>query len=236
MPLSTPPARLPDVSRSARELDSAGISFEFAPALESIVRPSTPEAVVLQELATQVAQQHLRYGRRGLAICGASYGSGVTVTAACLAGAMAEAGVSTILIEGNLRSPSLQSLIIPSGPVLGLSRYLQGDAERHEVLWPNVRENLTVVFAGDVAPDANELLASRRFRDFLDFATRDFGCLIVDTPPANRYADARTIAAAVGYAAIVARRQFSFVNDAALLARQLEAAGVGIVGSIFNRG
>jgi protein-tyrosine kinase len=183
-----------------------------------------------------VIQRHLSFGRRGLVLCGASVRTGVTVTAASLAVALAEAGVSTLLIEANLRRPELDTLIRPASPGPGLLQFLRGEVDRYGAISMNVLDNLAVVFAGGVAADADELLAARRFHEFADAAMRDFECVIVETPPANRYADARTVAVAVGYAAIIARRQFSFVGDAELLARQLRDDGVVVVGSIFNRG
>jgi Mrp family chromosome partitioning ATPase len=63
---------------------------------------------------------------------------------------------------------------------------------------------------------------------------RDYGCTIVDTPAANRSADARAIAAAVGYAVVVGRRSFTFLDDTNLLSQQLAQDGVKVIGSIFN--
>lgn len=233
--MTVPRADVPATSPNARDAEDS-LDFEPVRALAGILRPSTPEAIAVHDLATEVAQRHLTYGRRGLVLCGASYGSGVTVTAACLAVALAGSGISTILVEANLRRPSLDALILPSRPISGLVQYLRGEAARIGVINSDVLANLAVVFAGGVASDADELLASDRFRELLDHAMRNYECMIVDTPPANRYAEARTIAAAVGYAAIVGRRKFSFLNDAELLARELDVAGVKVVGSIFNRG
>lgn len=233
--MTVPRADVPATSPSALDAECS-LDFELVPALAGITRPSTPDAIAVHDLATEVAHRHLSYGRRGLVLCGASYGSGVTITAACLAVALAGSGISTILVEANLRRPSLEALIVPSHPPSGLVQYLRWEADRITVINPDVVDNLAVVFAGGVANDADELLASDRFRDLLDHGMRNYECVIVDTPPANRYAEARTIAAAVGYAAIVGRRKFSFLNDAELLARELNVAGVKIVGSIFNRG
>ncbi|MEW5684994.1 MAG: diutan polysaccharide export protein [Pseudomonadota bacterium] len=208
--------------------------FRVATALIEAGRPSTDAGSMFHALATQAVQQHFSRGRRGLAVCGASAGTGVTFTSACLAAALAAAGAPVLLIETNLHQPSLMDLIRPDRPVNGLTDYLRGEASLVDVLQSEILPSLSVVFAGGKDSRGDELLISQRFRQFLDDCLRDYACVIVDTAPANRFADGRSVAIAVGYAAIVGRRQYSFINDTKLLARQLREAGVTVVGSIFN--
>lgn len=211
------------------------LAWDLATALELARRPSTSLGGGVHDLAREVIDGHLSKGRRGLALCGVSYGTGTTFTATCLAVALAEAEVPTLLVEANLRRPSLHKALSrpPASP--GLLQFLRGKATRFEVISDELLPNLSVVFAGGVAEDADELLAAKPFGEMVRQSMRTFGCVVVDTPPANRHADAITAAAAVGSAAIVGRRQYTLANDAAMLATQLKAAGVTVVGAIFNR-
>lgn len=210
--------------------EAAGLSDQIAQAM----RPTAPLGRAVHDFAEQVAQRHLSLGRRGLSLCGASAGTGVSLTATCLAISLANRGTSTLLLEADLHRPFLDRFIRPTAPALGLLQYLQQEAKRDDAIQREVLPNLSVLFAGGSAGAPDELFASARFRQLIDDCVRDFECVIVDTAPANRYADARTVAVAVGYAAIVGRRQYSFVNDTALLSRQLSDAGVKVVGTIFN--
>jgi Mrp family chromosome partitioning ATPase len=68
----------------------------------------------------------------------------------------------------------------------------------------------------------------------LERCLRDFDVTIVDTPPANRCADARRISNLVGYSVIVAKRHESYVTDITALAAQLADDRAKIVGTVMN--
>jgi capsular exopolysaccharide synthesis family protein len=208
--------------------------YEISPALVTLAQPPTPRATAFHNLAREVIDHHLRQGRRGLAVCGVAAGTGVSSTAANLAVALAQAGVLTLLIDANLRDPALDSIIRPGQATAGLQQLLRSERERPEVIHDEVLPNLSLIFAGGAAADADELLSGDRFREILRGCMRDYGCIIVDTAPANRSADARTVAIAIGYAVIVGRRNFSFIDDAGQLSRHLAQDGVTVVGSILT--
>ena len=63
---------------------------------------------------------------------------------------------------------------------------------------------------------------------------REYDIAIFDTPPANSCADALTVASAIGYSVIVARRDHTFVNDISALANQLVASRSTLVGSVLS--
>lgn len=198
--------------------------------------PSRPGGDMIVSLANEVVDQHIRLGRRGLAVCAAAPGTGVTFVAANLAIALAQAGVSTLLVDANLEQPGLQALIAPPEEGPGLRQLLADPAlplmetVRHEVL-----PDLSVLYAGPDAGEGNEGLASDRFRELAQHCLRDYECTIFDTPPANRSPGARLVSAAAGYAIVVARRHDSFADDLATLTAQLSRDEVFVVGSVLNR-
>lgn len=218
---------------AARPASEPGV-YEISPALATVALPSSAAADAFHRIAHEVKERHLGDGRRGLALCGPSSGTGVTFTAANLAVALAQAGVATLLVEANMRNPTLDQIIRPRSASAGLQQVLRSELDPRDVVQEDVLPNLSLMFAGGASRDADQLVAGERFRAFIGASLRDYACTIVDTPPANRSADARSIAVAVGYAIIVGRRSFSFVDDTELLARQLAQDGVSVVGSILN--
>lgn len=193
-------------------------------------------AGAFHNMAAEVVDRHLRTGRRGFALCGAAAGVGVTTTSANLAVALAQSGVSTLLVEANLRDPGLGRMFAPHHTGPGLQDLLRHNLRAADVIEVIGGAHLSAIFAGDAAPDAADLVASDAFARLIDTCMREFECTIVDTPPANRFADARTVATTVGYAIIVGRRRLSFLDDISLLAEQLRQDNVEIVGTIFNEG
>lgn len=186
------------------------------------------------EIAGRIVERHLRQGRRGIAVCGASAGTGVSLTTANLGIAMARLGVSVLVIDANLRQPALQDLIQPPRKAPGLQQLLRSEVERAEAVHEEVLSNLSLLYAGGPAADGDALLASDRFRTVLELLMREYECVLLDTPAANRSADALTVARAVGYALVVARRSHSYLGDTEFLSGQLAQAGVEVVGAVFN--
>jgi Mrp family chromosome partitioning ATPase len=94
---------------------------------------------------------------------------------------------------------------------------------------------LSILYAGQPASNAQELLAGDRFRALMNFCLREYDVTIVDTPPANSSSDARRIAGLIGYALIVASRDRTMVKDVQVLISQLQADRAAVVGTVMNR-
>lgn len=233
--MSAPP--LPNATAHVGDDGENGVSpgYTFAPDLVTAWASPLQEVEAIQGLGAHFITEQIEVGRRGVAICGASRGVGVTFIATNAALALAQAGVSTVLIDANLHDPGVQNLIIPADAGLGLEQLLRSDRlERSDVIHPEVLPNLSVIFAGGIAADAAELLGGVAFRRLVQGCLRDFQFTIIDTPAANRWADARGICSAVGYSLIVARRNQSYVDDVATLKRELAEDGTVIVGALLN--
>ena len=179
-------------------------------------------AEAIRALRTHVMARHVSEGHRALAICAASRGSGCTFVATNLAVALSQIGVNTLLLDADLRAPGCrQGLRLQ----IAKSRFAHRACRRRSistiVLERNVMPGLSVLFSDGPAGNAQELLASGRFKSLMDFCLREFDATIVDTPPANRYSDARRVSTVVGYSLIVARRNKSHINDIKVLAEHL---------------
>lgn len=213
---------------------SAG-TFKFSSSVVMLSDPTGAQAEAVRTLRTHIMAHHVDDGRRGLAICAASADVGCTFTAVNLAVALSQIGVKTLLIDGDLRQPALETFIAPSVPKIGLRQYLEapetGDAIQSEVL-----PNLSLLYSGGSSPDAQELLPSDRFKDLIDRCLRDYDLTIIDTPPANSSAEARRISTVVGYSVIVARRHQTLVKDVTVLAAQLEEDRARVIGTVMNEG
>lgn len=235
-------ARLMDVSATASPgatpgaSTSAGtpVNFGLSPEIVVVTDPTGARAEAVRTLRTHIMAKHVGEGRRGLAICAASPNVGTTFTTANLGVALAQIGVKTLIIDGDMRQAGLGNYIRPSRPVDGLIQYLNADSvTMSDNIQSDVIENLSVLFAGGVATNAQELLASERFSELVERSLRDFDLTIIDTPPASSCADARRISTAVGYSLIVARRHESFIADIKALAGQLRDDGAHVVGAVM---
>lgn len=207
----------------------------LSPLLVSISETAGAQAETIRALRTHVMARHIHLGRRALAVCAASRGVGCTFVAANLAVALSQIGVNTLLIDGNLRSPGVDWMIRPAQSEKGLRHCLASPTSNFsEDIEGEVLPNLSVMFAGGAAANAQELLAAERFRALMDFCLRDFDATIIDTPPANTCSDARRIASVAGYCVIVARRHKTFVEDVKILTSQMQGDHARVVGTVLN--
>ena len=120
---------------------------------------------------------------------------GKTTTACNLASALALGGARVLLIDADLRRPSLHSTMKVSNAA-GLSHVLAGLAEVAEAIQPTDQPNLSIITAGAVPPNPSELLASSRMKGLLG-NLEAFDWVIIDTPPVLPVTDAVVLAQAV---------------------------------------
>lgn len=213
------------------------VSFTIAAPVVMLQEPNSAQAESIRALRTHIMAQHVQEGRRALAICGPTPGVGCTFVATNLAVALSQIGVQTLLVDADLRKGGVSGLIRPSAPVEGLRQSLEsgensfGDYIQHEVL-----PNLSIMYSGGMAPNAQELLASERFDVLMNYCLRDFEVTILDTPPANSCSDARRVATVAGYAIIATRQDLTRVRDVKTLIEQLTGDRAKIVGTVLNEG
>jgi protein-tyrosine kinase len=221
----TPPDPSFDVAERAE-------SWTYPP--EVIANPSSMESEAIRGLRTRIMAQHVREGRRALAICTPSEGSGCTFVAVNLAASIAQVGVKVALVDADLRRPAIaDALGIRRNP--GIAEYLQDDVEDlDDVIRSDVAPGLSIITAGSTPNNPQELLSGDRFRAFVSQLMREFDLTIFDTTPANRCTDAQRVATVAGYNLIVARKHKSFIADVSTLAKMLRADRSVVVGSVLN--
>jgi protein-tyrosine kinase len=200
-----------------------------------MAEPESIEAEAVRGLRTRIMAQHVREGRRALAVCAATEGAGCTFVAANLATAMAQIGVKTALVDADLRRPEIATMFGLSEARAGLGDYLaNSDVELDSVIQPMSLPFLSVIAAGRPQSNPQELLASVRFKHFVDQLLREFDLTIFDTTPTNSCTDAQRVATVAGYSLIVARKHVSHVKDVATLAGMLRADRSAVVGTVLN--
>lgn len=188
----------------------------------------------LRALRTHVMARHVSEGHRALAVCAASRGSGCTFVAANLAAALSQIGVNTLLLDADLRSPGVAAMLGLETSKADLRTALSTPIDFNDCIERNVAPGLSVLAPAGPAPNAQELLASARFKSLMDFCLREFDATIVDTPPANQYSDARRVSTVVGYSLIVAHRNISHVSDIKALAEHLQGDRASVIGTVLN--
>ncbi len=130
---------------------------------------------------------------RLLTITSAMTGEGKSTTALSLAIQFAQAGKQTLLIEADLRKPSIHRTLRLDNQT-GLTNYLAGgEAQPVEITRPTHIPNLFAIPSGPLPPNPAELLSSARMVELLALAAEKFDQVILDSPPLLGLADALII-------------------------------------------
>lgn len=220
---------------SAAAATSPSSRYDLSAELAAIFERG-PSAQPFRTLATEILVQHVDKGRRALAICAATAGTGASFVTATLGVALSQVGVETAIVDANLRAPSLDRFILPDpAPSAGLLQFLRDpDVALEDILCSHALPDLSLIYAGGVDPKPQDLFDTERFKQAIRACMRGHQLTLVDTPPASRSAEARRIAAVAGYAIIVGRRDLTFTEDLGVMHRELTDAGVTVIGSVFN--
>jgi capsular exopolysaccharide synthesis family protein len=213
--------------------------------VSSVKDSLSPRLVVLDDPrsfgaeAYRVLRNNLHYANpdvplRRVLVTSAAPGEGKSTTAANLAVAMAQSERSVLLVEGDLRRPSVHTIFRqPNSP--GLSSYLVGDSLLAAVLLKSAVPNLSLVVSGPIPPNPAELLASRRMRDFLDTVSERFDFVILDSPPALATSEACALAPHVDGVLLVVDSGRTPEVAVRRTRERLEAVHGRILGAILNR-
>lgn len=209
----------------------SALSRELVAAYE----PSSRSVEQLRALRSQLMLRWFGIGsdRRGLAIVSASPMEGRSYIAANLAIVFSQLGERTLLIDADMRSPR-QHHLFNLGRRVGLSDMLVGRAGPEAVVGIPSLQDLSVLPAGAIPPNPQELLGRQEFSRLLQSLGQDFSVIIIDTPSAGECADAHTVAVRAGAALMVARQNKSSVPQISKFAQGLREFGVTLVGSVLN--
>lgn len=163
---------------------------------------------------------------------------GKTTTAANLAEAFAESGRRTLLVDGDLRKPKLESYLDLEGGA-GLTTVLIGDSELADVVQPWGPSGLDVLACGPIPPNPSELLGGTSMERFVASARETYDIVIIDTPPLLPVTDAAvTSAVADGVILVVrhGRTRRDQVGDSLSSLTSVDARVLGTVMSMVPTG
>lgn len=160
-------------------------------------------------------------------------GEGKSTTAVNLSYVLAEKGSPVLLIDGDLRIPSIaKKMRIDSSP--GLTDLLMGHGAHMPDFRSTLLENWFILPSGDIPPNPSELLGSRRMEYILKNLRESFDYIIIDLPPVNIVSDALSIASLITGMVVVVREDYTEKKELERCFRQLQLSNVNVLGCILN--
>ena len=171
---------------------------------------------------------------RSLLVTSAGAGEGKTTTAAELARNIAQLGRRVVLVDADLRNPSLHKIFAKANAV-GLSNLLAGGAEAASACQATEEPNLAVITSGPLPPNPPELLGGDGLVTLLEELGRSFDVVLLDGPPVLGLADAPLLASRAEATLLVVTAEMTR-KDAITSALQRIAATRGhVIGTLLIR-
>ena len=168
-----------------------------------------------------------------LSIMSPSSGDGKSTSASNLAISMAHAGRKVLLVDADLRWPSLHTYFtLNRSP--GLVQVLKGTEPAAHVIQGTSIENLDLLAAGPDVPNPAELLSSPRFSSFLEEVRPMYDTIIIDSSPLLAVADPLIIGSVADGVILIARVETLHRRQAERTAEMLHALGTPVLGTVIN--
>lgn len=206
---------------------------KYSDELVAAYQPFSKQVEALRALRSQLMMRWFNENNKSLAIVSANAGEGGSYLAANLAVMFSQLGERTLLIDANMRDPR-QHVIFNLQESRGLSDIIAGRAGLDVVSQVEFFEDLSVLGAGTLPPNPQELLNRASFTYFMSQAVSQYDVILVDTPPASYSADAQATVARCGGALLVSRLNHTRLSDITEVRNQIALTGARVVGAVIN--
>jgi receptor protein-tyrosine kinase len=180
---------------------------------------------------------------RSLLVASAAPGDGKSTVARNLAQAAQETGAKTLLLEADLRRPSM-SAHYAVAPAPGLSELLSGSAGVNETVrsipiatrvnGSTAEVMLDLIPSGHAPPNPAELIESKAMSDLLSWAAEHYDLVVIDTPPLSVVSDVVSLLRKVDGVVVVSQLGKNTRDAAAFLRERLVGVNAPLLGVIAN--
>jgi capsular exopolysaccharide synthesis family protein len=171
---------------------------------------------------------------RSVAVTSSRPREGKSTTTVALAQSLARARRKVVLVDGDMRSPSLHDIFgMPNET--GVSNFLAGVDDLDRLVRPTTREGVAIMTAGPQPPNAGDLLTGERLPTLIERLQERFDHVIIDCPPVIGLADAPLVAAAVEGVLYVVEARSSQAGMVRVALNRIQAAQVNLLGAIVTK-
>ena len=160
-------------------------------------------------------------------------GEGKSTTSINLSYVIAEKGSKVLLIDGDLRIPSIAKKMELEN-TCGLTDFLLNNEIPVDSFKTNILDNWYIIPSGNIPPNPSELLGSQRMEAVLNEFKKQFDYIVVDLPPVNVVSDAISISRLISGMIIVVREDYTEKKELQRCVRQLKLSNAKVLGYVMN--
>lgn len=194
--------------------------------------PKSIDAEAYRSLRSNIEYSSFDDEYRAIVVTSSVPGEGKSTTSGNLALSLAQSGNKVLLVDCDMRKPSIHKKFKISN-MSGTAELLLRK-ESFEDVANCYNENLTIITAGKIPPNPSEMLSSRAMTAFIKEMKKEFKYIILDTPPLQAVTDAQVLSTKVDGVLLVVRAG-STKRDAVLNSIDLIKKVQGkVIGTVLN--
>ncbi|ADM97609.1 tyrosine-protein kinase Wzc [Dickeya dadantii] len=201
--------------------------------LLAVGNPADLAIEAIRSLRTSLHFAMMEAKNNVLMISGASPGIGKSFISANLGAVIAQAGQRVLIVDCDMRKGYAHHMLGTTADK-GLSDILSGQIEAEKATRNTVVTNMFFIPRGQIPPNPSELLMHKNFVAFVEWASRNFDIVLLDTPPILAVTDSAIISRQAGTSLLVARFEMNTPKEVEISIRRFEQNGASIKGVILN--
>ncbi|SDN32558.1 capsular exopolysaccharide family [Paenibacillus sp. yr247] len=156
------------------------------------LNPKSHKSEAYKTLRTNITFSSIDRETKKILITSSQPSEGKTTTIANLAVAYAQENKKVLVIDADLRKPTLHHIFMKSNRV-GLTNILANQNSLEEIIVSTDIPNLSLISSGPIPPNPSELLASRKMIELLKQLEQDFDLILIDSPPTISVTDSQIL-------------------------------------------
>lgn len=195
--------------------------------------PKSPSAEAYRTLRTNIQFSNIDSEIKTLLVTSPGPGEGKSITAANLAMTMSQIGKRVLLIDCDMRRPSVHKMFDITNEA-GLTNILKEELKFERVVY-KVSSNLNILTCGTIPQNPSEVLASQRMKRFLQEAENEYDYIILDTPPVIAVTDAQILSTRVEGVLMVINSTVTSIEAGKKAKSLLKAVNANIIGVVLNK-
>lgn len=202
--------------------------------LITLIDQSSPIAEQYRTIRTNIQfASTIDHQIKTIVITSSGPGEGKSTTSANLAVVFANAGQRVLLVDADMRKPTVHKTFNLNNQV-GFSNLLSTTETMKNVIQQTIVQNLSVLSSGPKPPNPSELLNSTRTDQLIYELRNAFDLVIFDMPPVVQVTDAQIMAAKVDGTMLVVREDVSLKESVTKAQKLLQMANANLLGAVYH--